>query len=70
MAAADRVEYSKQPASGCLIIIKYSNESLNLYPAKLIYSNFYSLEAVSHYHDPQPQVGENYSYLLNLRTNV
>ena len=34
------------------------------YPAKLIYLNFQSLEVVSRYRDPQPQVVENYSYLL------
>ena len=32
--------------------------------AKLIYLNFQSLEVVSRYRDPQPQVVENYSYLF------
>ena len=35
---------------------------LNPYPAELIYLNFQSLEVVSRYRDPQPQVVENYSY--------
>ena len=28
------------------------------------------LEVVSRYRDPQPQVGENYSYLFNLIANI
>ena len=40
------------------------------YPANLIYLNFNSLEVVYRYRDPQLQVGENYSYLLNLRQNI
>ena len=44
-----------------------SNHVLNSYPAKLIYLNFHPLEVVSRYRDPQPQVVENYSYLLNLQ---
>ena len=33
----------------------------NLYmPVRLIYLDFQPLEVVSHYHDPQPQVIENY----------
>ena len=39
-------------------------------PAKLIYLNFQPLEVVSRYCDPQLQVGENYSYLFNLRPNI
>ena len=35
-------------------------ESVNAYPAKLIYLNFYPLEVVSRYRDPQLQVAENY----------
>ena len=38
----------------------------NSHPAELIYLNFQPLEVVSRYHDPQPQVVENYSYLFNL----
>ena len=37
---------------------------------KLNNLNFHPLEVVSRYRDPQPQVGENYSYLVNLRTNI
>ena len=33
---------------------------VNLYPAKLIYSNFQPLQVVSRYRDPQPQVVEYY----------
>ena len=33
-------------------------------------SIFHLLEAVSRYRDPQLQVGENYSYVLNLRPNI
>ena len=40
--------------------------NINPYPAKLIYLNFHPLEVVSRYHDPQLQVGKNYSYLHNL----
>ena len=36
-------------------------------PAKLYFLNFYPLEVVSRYRDPQLQVGENYSYLFNLK---
>ena len=32
--------------------------------------NFHQLEVVSRYRDPQLQVGENYSYLFNLRSNM
>ena len=38
--------------------------------AKLNNLNFRPLEAVSRYRDPQLQVGENYSYLFNLRPNI
>ena len=33
-------------------------------------SNFHPLEVVSRYRDPQLQVGENYSYVFNLRPNI
>ena len=33
-------------------------------------SNFHPLEVVSRYRDPQLQVGENYSHLLNLGPNI
>ena len=36
-------------------------------PAVVIYLNFQPLEMVSRYCDPQPQVIDNYLYLLNLR---
>ena len=36
----------------------------------LIYLNFRPLEVVSRYGDPQPQVVENYSYLISLRPNI
>ena len=39
---------------------------INPYPAKLFFLNFQQLEVVSRYRDPQPQVAENYSYLINL----
>ena len=45
-------------------------DGLNPFPAKSIYLNFHPLEAVSRYRDPQLQVGENYSYLFNLSTNI
>ena len=35
--------------------------------AKLVHSNFHSLEVVSRSRDPQLQVSENYSALSNLR---
>ena len=43
---------------------------LNPYPAKLIHLNFQSLKVVSRYHDPQPQVVENDSYLFTLRPSI
>ena len=46
--------------------------SLTFHPltTNLFNWNFHTLEVVSHYHDPQLQVGENYSYLFNLRSNI
>ena len=32
--------------------------------------NFHPLEVVCRYRDPQLQVGENYSYLFDLRSNI
>ena len=43
---------------------------LNPFPAKLSYLNFHPLKVVSRYREPQLQVGENYSYLFNLRSNI
>ena len=43
---------------------------LNLYPAKLSYSNYQPLENVSRYRDPQPQVVEINAYLFNLKPNM
>ena len=37
--------------------------------AKLDNLGFRPLEVLSHYRDPQLQVGENYSYLFNLISN-
>ena len=43
----------------------------NPYSAEvMIYLNFQSLEVVSRYRDPQPQVLENSSYLCDLRPNI
>ena len=39
-------------------------------PAKLTNLNSHTLEVVSLYRDTQLQVGENYSYLFNLRLNI
>ena len=47
-----------------------SNNVHTCYPAKLIYFNFQPLEVVSRHRNPQLQLAENYSYLLNLRQNV
>ena len=41
--------------------------TVNTVRAKLSYFNFHALEVVSRYRDPQLQVCENYSYLVNLR---
>ena len=41
--------------------------TINTYLAELFYLNFHPLEAVSHYRDPQLQVGKNYAYLFNLK---
>ena len=43
---------------------------INPYPADFIYLNFKSLEVVSHYRDPQPEVDENYSYSFNLTSSI
>ena len=40
------------------------------YPSTLFYLNFQPLAAVSRYRDPQPQVVENYSFLLNFKPNI
>ena len=45
-------------------------ETINPYPANVIYLNFHPREVVSHYRDPQLQVDENYSFLFNLSTNI
>ena len=42
----------------------------NPLPARLSYLNFNPLEVVHRYRDPQLQVGENYSYLFDLRSNI
>ena len=42
----------------------------NPWSAKVNNLNFYPLEVVGRYRDPQLQVGENYSYLLNVRLNI
>ena len=49
---------------------KHTFDTLNPYPANLIYFNFQPLEVVSRYRDPQPQVVENYSHLFKLRPNI
>ena len=36
----------------------------------LIYLHFQPLEVVSRYRNPQPQVVDNYSYLVNLKPNI
>ena len=44
-----------------------ANTTYGLYnplPAKLFYLNFYPLEVVSRYRDPQLQVGENYPQFI------
>ena len=43
---------------------------INPYPAKLIYLNFHPLEVVGRGSETQLQVGENYAYLFNLRSNI
>ena len=45
-------------------------ENFNPYPARLFYLIFYPLEVVHRHRDPQLQVAENYSFLLNLSTSV
>ena len=44
--------------------------SINFYSAKLIYLSFHPLKVVSRYRDPQLQVAENYSYLLDFSTHI
>ena len=43
---------------------------LNPFPAKVIYLKFKPVEVVSRYRDTQPQVVENYLYLINLKPNI
>ena len=50
--------------------VLYIVKHLNLSSAELNNLIFYPLGGVSLYRDPQLQVGENYSYLFNLRPNV
>ena len=50
--------------------MQFKQKYINPYPAKLIYVNSHPLEVVSRYRDSQLQVGANYSYLFNLRTNI
>ena len=38
--------------------------------ANVSFLNFHPLEVVSRYRDPQLQVSENYSSLLNLKPNI
>ena len=47
--------------------LQVTASSFKPYRAKSIYLNFQPFEIVSRYLDPQPQVVENYLYLLNLR---
>ena len=56
----------------CTICDKLQNTYLfNPLTAKLACLNFHPLEVVGRYRDPQLQVGENHSYLFNLRlTNL
>ena len=49
---------------------KHENGWLNPWNAKFINLNFHPLEVVSHYRDPQHQVGEYYLYLFNLKPNI
>ena len=44
--------------------------NFNASPSKLSYLISELLEVVSGYRDPQLQVGDNYSYLLNLGSKV
>ena len=43
-----------------LVVYGSSSRRVNPYPAMLINFNFQTLEVVSRYRDPQPQVTENY----------
>ena len=54
------------PVARCFIKVINNNQ----YPAKFTYLNIQPLESVSRYRDPQPQVVENYSYLINLTQNI
>ena len=46
------------------------NVIINPLNAKLYNLNFHPFEIVARYRDPQLQMGENYSHLLNLRPNI
>ena len=50
-----------------LRILSFNLSSIKPYHAKFIYLNCHPLEVVSRYRDPQLQVDENDSYLLNLK---
>ena len=43
---------------------------LNPVPIKFSYLNFHPLKGVSQYCHPQIEMGENWSYLFNLRTFI
>ena len=44
--------------------------AVNPLHAELSYLNYHTLDVVSRYRDPQLQVGNNCSYLFNLRPNI
>ena len=74
LQVSENSNYQTFKCKSCLFGLKHiygpSRASVNLLPATLSYLNIHPLEVVSRYRDPQLQVGENYSYLLNLRPNI
>ena len=63
----------KKPIKFIPKLLLYFGQFVNffdLYHGKLIILNFQPLDVVSRSRDPQPQVGENFSYLFNLRPNI
>ena len=44
--------------------------TFNPLTAKVSNLNFHLLQVVSRYRDPQLQVGENFSYVFNFKTNI
>ena len=64
------ITYWNESSTDCTVLNMHVLQSP--YPTELVNFNFHPqpLVVVSRYRDPQLQVGDNYSYLFNLRPNI